>query len=151
MKKQIHSRFVCIILMVSMFALGIYCEDIRTNSFFSYAQSDVSGDANSDAGTSASSGTITASLQPVRSVSDTDGYCEKNALNTLEQFIAVQQASRNLSISRLSQLFVLALFLVAACQFSLSFRNSFLHTDAYANRYHQRTLEYIHHNDGKKA
>lgn len=135
MKKLLHSRLLCIILMISMFALGIYCEDIHTNSFFSYAGSE----------------TNTASLQPVRNVSDTDSYCEKNALSTLEHFISVQQAARSLSVFRLGQLFILALFFIAAFQFLLSFRNSFLHTSAYANRYHQRTLEYIHHNDGKKA
>lgn len=135
MKKLVHSRLLCIIIMISMFVLGIYCEDIHTNSFFSYAGSEAD----------------TVSLRPVRNISDTDSYCEKNALNTLEHFISVQQTTRSLSVSRLGQLFILALFLIAAFQFSFLFRNSFLHTSAYANRYHQRTLEYIHHNDGKKA
>lgn len=118
-----------------MFVLGIYCEDIHTNSFFSYASSEADA----------------AALQPVRNVSDTDSYCEKNALSTLEHFITVQHTTRSLSVFRLGQLFILALLLIAAFQFLFSFRNSYLHTSAYANRYHQRTLEYIHHNDGKKA
>ncbi len=135
MKKTVHNRLLCIILMISMFVLGIYCEDIHTNSFFSYASSEADA----------------AALQPVRNVSDTDSYCEKNALSTLEHFIAVQHTTRSLSVFRLGQLFILALLLIAAFQFLFSFRNSYLHTSAYANRYHQRTLEYIHHNDGKKA
>lgn len=135
MKTPVHSKLLCILLMVSMFALGIYCEDVHTNSFFSYAGGE----------------TGTASLRSVRSVSDTDSYCEKNSLGAIEHFVSVQHAARNLSVSRLSQLFVLALFLVGTYQVSFSFRNSFLHTDAYANQYRQRTLEYIHHNDGKKS
>ncbi len=135
MKKLVHSRLFCVLLMISILALGIYCEDIHTNSFFSHTSAE----------------TDTASLLPVRSVSDTDGYCEKHASNTLEHFISAQQAARNLSVSRLSKLFILMLFLVTTFQLSLAFRNSFLYTRAFANRYHQRTLEYIHHNDGKKA
>lgn len=34
MKTLVHSKLLCILLMVSMFALGIYCEDVHTNSFF---------------------------------------------------------------------------------------------------------------------
>ncbi len=35
MKKTVHSRLLCILIMVSMLVLGIYCEDIHSDSSFS--------------------------------------------------------------------------------------------------------------------
>lgn len=134
MKQMVHSRFLCMITIISILVLGIYCEDIHTDSSFSYSEEMGS-----------------AFLQPVRSVSDTDNYCERNSLSVIENFVIFQQSVRNLSFHRLCQLFTLVLLVIGTYQFLFSFRNSFLHTDAYANQYQHRTLEYIHHNDGKKA
>lgn len=135
MRKIVHNKIFCILLLVSILMLGIYCEDIHTDSSFSYVSGEISS----------------ASLQPVHNVSNTDSYCEKNSLGSLETFISIQQSRCNPSVSKLGHLLILALLIVGTYRLSFSFRNSFLHTDAFTNRYQQRTLKYIHHIDGKKA
>lgn len=135
MSKNVHSRLLCTILILSMLVLGIYCEDIRNDSSFSYV-----------------SGKITsASLQSADHIADTHAFLEKSSLNLIEAFILIRQASRTFAGLRISQCVLSVLMMIGAYLLSLSFRNSALCTDRFDNMYNQRTLEYIHHNDGKKS
>ena len=135
MKRLVHNRLICILLTISMLVLGMYCDDIRTDSSFLYA-------------CPASS---SASLQATDSVLDTHVYYEKSSLSLIENFMFVRQSSRGTTGLRISQLLVAALLLIGTYLITLSLRTSFLYTDATSNQYRQRTLEYIHHKDGKKA
>ncbi len=92
MKKIVHSRLLCILIMVSMLVLGIYCENIRTDSSFS--------------GSDGKIGTVS---------------------------------------------LIAALFMADAYLLFLSIQNSALCIAGYGNQYNRRTLDYIHHNDGKKS
>lgn len=133
MKRMIHSRLLCILLTISMLVLGMCCDnlDIRTDSSFLYAGA--------------------ASLQSADSVLDTHVYYEKSSLSLIEEFMFVRQSPRGTSNFRISQVLVAALLLIGTYLFTLSLRTSFLCTDADCNQYCHRTLEYIHHKDGKKA
>lgn len=135
MRKSVHSRFLCIFLMVSMLVLGIYCEDIHRDSSFSY----VSGEFDS------------ASLQSADHIADTQFYCEKGSLCPLGEFVYIRQSVRTLAGFRIHPYVFPALLMSCAYLLSLSFRHVNLRTDGYQNQYNRRTLEYIHHNDGKKS
>ncbi len=37
MQKIVHSRLICILMMISVLVLGIYCENVYTDSSFSCA------------------------------------------------------------------------------------------------------------------
>ncbi len=134
MKKSVHSRRICILLIASMLVLGIYCEDIHNNSSFSR----VFG------------GSCTVSLQAAGYLADTHIYYEKSSLRLIEEFVLTRQSVRTSTALRINLYMLTALLLISAYLLSLSFRNSNLHTDGYHNQYNRRTLEYIHHHDGKK-
>lgn len=137
MRKNVHSRLLCTILILSMLVLGIYCEDIRRDSSFSY----VSGEITS------------ASLQSTDPIADTHVFFEKNSLNLIEEFLLMRQSGRTFASPRISQWVCSVLLLIGVylLSLSLSFRNSALCTDRFDNQYDRRTLEYIHQNDGKKS
>lgn len=135
MKRMVHNRLLCILLTISMLVLGIYCDDIRNDSSFLYA-------------CTASDST---SLQAADSVLDTHIYYEKSSLSLIENFMFVRQSSHGTAYLRINHLLIAALFLIGTYLITLSLRISFLCTDATSNQYRQRTLEYIHHKDGKKA
>lgn len=135
MKHTVHSRFFCILLTVSMLVLGIFCGEPHTNSSFSYASDKAD----------------TAVLQSVSSALDTHIFYEKNSLKLIENFLLSRPSVRTASGIKISQLLITALFFTATYLFLLSLRNSFLCTDASDNQYRQRTLNYIHQNDGKKS
>lgn len=135
MKRMVHNRLICILLTISMLVLGMYCDDIRTDSSFLHACTT----------------SETASLQAADSALDTHVYYEKSSLSLIENFMFVRQSSRGTAGLRISQLLIAALLLIGAYLITLSLRTSFLCTDATSNQYRQRTLEYIHHKDGKKA
>lgn len=118
-----------------MLVLGIYSEDIHMDSSFSYA---------SDAAVS------TTSLQAGGHIADLSVYLEKNSLDLLGQFLLVRQSARTSIALRISQCMLALLLVIGAYLLFLSFRNPYLCTGAYDNQYNRRTLEYIHHNDGKK-
>lgn len=135
MKKIVHSRLLCILLMVSMLVLGIYCEDIhKDSSFFRVFD-----------------GPCATSLQAADRIADTHIYLGKNSLSLIEEFVLTRQSARTSNGLRISQFMLSALLIISAYLLSLSFRNSNLCTDGYRNQYNRRTLEYIHHNDGKKS
>lgn len=135
MRKIVHSRLLCILLMISMFVLGIYCEEVHMNSSFSCADGKIS----------------TASLQAASSFADISIYCGKSSQRLIEEVVLSRQSGHVPVMTRLSQCLIAVLFMAGMYLLSLSFRNSVLCTDGYQNQYNRRTLEYIHHNDGKKS
>lgn len=135
MRKIVHSRLLCIFIMVSMLVLGIYCEEIHSDSSFSCAAKTIS----------------TSSLQAADNLSDIHIYCETSPLRLIEELIFSRQTARAAAAVRFSQCLIAALFMVGAYLLSLSFQHSALCIAGYDNQYNRRTLDYIHHNDGKKS
>lgn len=135
MRRSIHSKLLCIFLMISMLVLGIYCENNHNDSSFSH----VFGEP------------YTASLQAADHIADTHVYNERSSLSLIEEFVLTRQSVRTSTSLRISQCMISALLMISAYLLSLSFRNSDLYTDGYNNQYNRRTLEYMHHNDGKKS
>lgn len=135
MRKNVHSRLLCILLMASMLVLGIYCEDIHNDSSFSRVFDEP----------------YTASLQAADHIADTHVYLGKGSLSLIEEFVLTRQSARTSIVLRISQCTLAALLVISAYLLFLSFRNSNLRTDGYHNQYSRRTLEYIHHIDGKKS
>lgn len=135
MRKTVHSRLLCIFLMLSMLVLGIYCEDIHEDSSFFRA----------------SDNTYTASLQAADPIADTHIYHEKSSMRLIEEFVLARQSARSSTVLRISQYMVAFLLMTSVYLLSISIQNSDLCTDGYHNQYNRRTLEYMHHNDGKKS
>lgn len=134
MKKFVHSRFLCIAFILSILVLGIYCEEIHTNSSFLHV-----------------SNTSAASLQAAGHVADTHIFYDKNSANFMEEFVLIRQSARTSIVLRISQCIIYALLLLSVFLLYLFFKNSYLCTDIYQNQYNHRTLDYIHRNDGKKS
>ncbi len=134
MQKIVHSRLICILMMISVLVLGIYCENVYTDSSFSCA-----GIENS-----------TVFLRSADSLADIHIYCEKSSLRLIQESVLTRQSAR-VSAMRLSQCLITVLLLVSMYLLSLSFRNSALCIVGYDNQCNRRTLDYIHHNDGKKS
>lgn len=118
-----------------MLVLGIYCEDLRNDSSFCHVFDEP----------------CAASLQAADHIADTHVYLEKNSLRLIEEFVLTRQSARTSTAIRINQCMLYALMIISAYLLTLSFRNSYLCTDGYCNQYNRRTLEYIHHNDGKKS
>lgn len=135
MKKIVHSRFLCIALILSILVLGIYCEEIYINSSFLHV---------SDTFTAAS-------LQAADHVADTHLFYDKNSINFMEEFVLMRQSAHASTVLRVSQCMICALLLLSIFLLYLSFKNFCLCTDAHQNQYNRRTLDYIHQNDGKKS
>ena len=135
MKKFVHSQFLCIALILSILVLGIYCEEIHTNSSFLHVSDTVPA----------------ASLQSADHVADTHIFYDKSSINFMEEFVLMRQSARTSTVLRISQCIIYALLLLSVFLFYLSFKNSCLYTDAHQNQYNCRTLNYIHRNDGKKS
>lgn len=135
MKKIVHSRLLCILIMVSMLVLGIYCENIRTDSSFS--------------GSDGKIGTV--SLQAADNLADIHIYRGKSPLRLIEEVVLSRQSGRAFAVTRISQCLIAALFMADAYLLFLSIQKSALCIAGYGNQYNRRTLDYIHHNDGKKS
>jgi len=118
-----------------MLVLGIYCEDIRNDSSFWY----VSGEF------------CSVSLQSADHIADTHIYSEKSSFNLIEELILLRQSIRTFVGFRIYQCMLSALLMIIAYLSSFFFRNSDLCMNGSNNQYARRTLEYIHHNDGKKS
>ena len=128
MKKTVHSRLLCILIMVSMLVPGIY------SSF-----SSVFDDSH------------TSFLQAADHIADTHIYHEESSLRLIETFVLTRQSARTSTILRISQYMILFLLMTSVYLLSISIQNSDLFTGGYRNQYSRRTLEYIHRNDGKKS
>lgn len=121
--------------MVSVLILGIYCEDIHTDSSFSHTAGNVS----------------TVYLCTAGNLADIHIYCGKGSQRLIEEFILSRQTARTAVVIRLSQCLITALLMTGAYLLSLFFQNAALCIAGYDNQYNRRTLDYIHHNDGKKS
>lgn len=135
MRKIVHSRLLCILIMVSVLVLGTYCEDVHSDSSFSRAADTIS----------------TFSLQAANNLADIHIYCEKSPLRLIEEFIFSRQTAHDTAVIRFSQCLIAVLLMVGAYLLSLSFQYSALCIAGYDNQYSRRTLDYIHHHDGKKS
>ena len=135
MKKTIHSRIVDILLLITLLVSGIFCTDTYKNPSFLHVSSEADA----------------VSLQPLSSSLNTHFFYERNTLNLMENFVLTRQSSRTPISLKVFSLLLYTLLIVQTYQLLRSLRNSFLYADAYNNQYHQRTLLYIHQNDGKKS
>lgn len=135
MKKRLRNKPLCILIMISILVLGIYCEDLHSDLSFSYAFG----------------GFHSASLQSTDHISGAQVYCERDSFRLLEESVLIRQSIRTLAGVRIHPCILTALFLIYAYLLSLSVRIFHLCIEGYPNQYDRRTLEYIHHNDGKKS
>ncbi len=134
MRKVVHSKFLCIILILSLLVLGISCEEICKDSSFSHV-SDLSG----------------STLQASSHVADTHIFYDKGSIRFIEEFVLMRQSACPSTVLRISQCIIYALLLLSVFLLYLFFKNSYLCTDTHQNQYNCRTLNYIHNNDGKKS
>lgn len=135
MRTTVHSRPLCILMIISMLVLGIYCEDIHDDSSFSRVFDQYRA----------------VSLQSADHLADTHAYYEKGAFRLIEEYVLTRQSARTPAGVRIQQNMLAALLMICAYLLSLSFRNVNLCIDGYPNQYNRRTLEYIHRDDGKKS
>jgi hypothetical protein len=137
-KMSICDRLLGLILILSMLAAGISYDMTCADFLFSV-------------------GSDTASvLMKVSNELETRAYYDETSLevigNMTESVIIVWQTVRgNTSYSRVNYVLILSLLLIGIYLLAVYNHNSFLLTNACHNQYRQRTLEYIHHKDGKKS
>jgi hypothetical protein len=119
-----------------MLMVGMCCDNVGADSYFSCAANDIHASV----------------LTKVTSELETRAYIEKSSTELLESTVAAKQVVRTvLGSSRINHVIIISLLLISIYLLSLYFSTSFLLKSACLNQYGQRTLEYIHHKDGKKA
>jgi hypothetical protein len=138
MKKSICDRVLGLILILAMLIVGIGYGKACASSLFSVNQSDASV------------------LMKITNELETRAYLEKTSSEVLESILGstdiVRQAVRGVTgFSKVSYALMLSLLLIGICLLSIYNCNSSFLTNACHNQYRQRTLEYIHHKDGKKS
>lgn len=127
-------KLLCLILTISMLALGMHCEEPLAASSFFYAT-----DSHAASILRAPGGQLNSHI-----------YNEGNKLSELGEFTLVRQTPRTVTVMRLSPLFIMALLLTGALELTaISFTTLSLNGSC-QNQYRRRTLRYIHHKDGKK-
>lgn len=133
MKNFIHSKIVCMILAISMLILGMYCgESLPTSSSLCGENAPVSSILR------ASDGQLNSHI-----------YKEENRLTGLGEFMLARQNPRTVTVIRLNPLFMM-LFLTGALGLIAIFFTILFLQGSCQNQYRLRTLQYIHHKDGKK-
>lgn len=132
MKSSIHTKFFCILLIVSMLALGMYCGEPLPSSPFSCAAD-----------------SHTATLRVSDGVFNSHIYHEESKLTGLGEFTLARQNPRTVTVMRLNPLLVL-LSLTGAFGLTVIFFTILSLQGFCRNQYRLRTLQYIHHKDGKK-
>jgi hypothetical protein len=138
MKKSIWNRVLGIALILSILIVGIGYDLTCADSLFSV-----------DADTASVLMKVTKELE-------TRAYYDETSLDVIDNMdegvINVWQSVRgNTGYSRVSYALVFCLLLIGICLWVVYNRKSLLLTSACLNQYGQRTLAYIHHNDGKKS
>lgn len=135
MKVTKRLKLLCLILTISMLAWGIHCEESLTASPFSY--------------------TTDSPCAPV--LRAPGGHLnphiyneENNKLIGLGEFTLIRQSPRTASSMRAGVLFVIAFLLTATLELNTIFFSTLFLNGFCLNQYRQRTLNYIHHKDGKK-
>lgn len=134
MKGKIQIKLFCIVLIVSMLTLGMYCkEEPLPSSPFS----------NTAASPAASI------MRMTGGVLNAHIYHEENRLSGLGEFTLARSNPRGATILRLNPLLLL-LFWGGAFTLTAIFFTTLSLNGLYKNRYRVRTLQYIHRKDGKK-
>lgn len=124
---------MCLLVIFILMFLGMHMEEFHVDSCYGCP----------DFGT--------VSLQRVSGGQTNVLYRDTRTLSQLENFTALRSSNRSLTGIRLGQWMALLLIPVALF-LDLSFRERFLPLCAACkNQYRRRTLDYIHHTDGKKA
>lgn len=135
MRTKIHSGILCAFLMIAVFVSGIYCKGLYDDPVLLRAADTTSA----------------ALLQDIGQDLSTDIYLEKDPLAPEEHAVLMRQPLRPSFCLRAVRLLTDIFLLAGACLSLLSLRRSFLYAIVYDDHYHQRTLAYIHRNDGKKS
>lgn len=132
-KRTGAQRQMCLLVIFILMFMGLRMEGIRAESCFDRP----------DFGT--------VSLQRFTEGQTSVLYRDTRTLSQLENFTALRSANRSLTGMRFGQW--MALLLIPAALFlNFSVRERFLpFRVACENQYRRRTLDYIHHKDGKKA
>jgi hypothetical protein len=138
MKKSICDRVLGLILILSMFIVGIGYDKACVSSLFSVDQGDASV------------------LMKITNELETRAYLEKTSSEVLEGILGSADIVRHVvrsitSFSKVSYVLMLSLLLIGIYLLSIYNCNSILLANACHNQYRWRTLEYIHHKDGKKS
>lgn len=133
-KKRIQRyRLMCILITLLLLVMGMRVEEVHADSPSAYP----------------AFGTV--SLQRVSGGREEVIYRDNSVLNQLENFTVLRSNERSSAGMRTAQ--GLAAFLVLITlllKLLLQEKSVFLYA-ACENQYRRRTLEYIHHTDGKKA
>lgn len=135
MRSKIHTKLFCIVLIISMLnlTLGMYCGEPLPTSSFSYATVPQA----------------TAVMRAPDGMFNSHIYNEENKLTGLGEFTLARQNPRAVTIMRLNPLTVL-LFLTGVFGLIAIFFTILSLQGSCQNQYRLRTLQYIHHKDGKK-
>lgn len=132
-KRTGAQRRLCLLVIMMLILMGLRAEEIRAESCFDCPDFGM------------------VSLQEVSGGQTTVLYRDTRTLSQLENFSAIRLPNRSLTGMRLGQW--MALLLIPAALFlNFSVRGRLLPFHAACgNQYRRRTLDYIHHKDGKKA
>jgi hypothetical protein len=138
MKKGIRDRILGLVLILSVLIAGIGYDMACADSLFS-----VGSDTNSV-------------LMKILNEMETRAYYDETSAGVIENMdegvITVWQSIRgNTGYSRVSYTLVFFLLLIEIYLFAVYNHNSLLMSNSCPNQYRQRTLAFIHHNDGKKS
>ena len=133
MRSRIHTKLFCIVLIVSMLALGMYCGEPLPSSPFLHA-----ADTPAASNTCMSDGVFNAHI-----------YHEENRLSGLSEFTLAKSNPRTMTVLRLNPLLMLLFFGGIFGLIAIFFTILSLH-GLCKNQYRLRTLQYIHRKDGKK-
>lgn len=132
-KRILQRRLLCLLITLFMLVMGMRVEEAHADSPSVYP---VFG---------------TVSFQKVNGGQETVIYRDNNVLGQLENFTVLRSSERPSAGVRLAQCLAVCLILTALLlKLLLQEKSIFLYA-ACENQYRRRTLEYIHHTDGKKA
>ena len=126
-------RLLCLLLILFMILAGMRTEVIQADSF------------------SSSLVCRTAVIQQVSGAKDIVLYRSTNLLEMAEKCSITEPVRRTAQNMRIGQWFLTAIILAALLGQQLPADRSALPRGVCENQYRRRTLDYIHHMDGKKA
>lgn len=126
-------RLLCLLITLFMLVLGMRVEEVHADSLSAYPAFGI------------------VSFQRVNGGQEAVIYRDSNVLGQLENFTALRSSERPSAGVRLAQCLAVCLVLAALLLKLLLQEKSIFLYDACENQYRRRTLEYIHHMDGKKA
>lgn len=126
-------RLLCLCLILFMILAGMRTEVIQADSF------------------SSSLVCQTAAIQQVSGAKDIVLYRSTSLLEMAEKCSITEPVRRTAQNMRIGQWFLTAIILAALLGQQLPADRSVLPKGVCENQYRRRTLEYIHHMDGKKA